>query len=63
MQDSIKRIIAENTSYKVDDMVYYNIRLEVFDSTNNFVGTVRQKIYWQTFLIVDPSYFLKILGG
>jgi hypothetical protein len=30
MQDSIKQIIAENTSYTVDDLVYDNVRLEVF---------------------------------
>ena len=30
MQDSIKQIIAENTSYTVDDLVYDKVRLEVF---------------------------------
>ena len=30
MQDSILRIIAENTSYTVDDLVYGNVRIEVF---------------------------------
>jgi hypothetical protein len=30
MQDSIKQIIAENTSYKVDDLVYGNVRIAVF---------------------------------
>jgi hypothetical protein len=29
LQDSIKRIIAENTSYIVDDLVYDKVRLEV----------------------------------
>jgi len=49
---------------KVDKDVVSFIKTNLgYNEVTSKFYSVRQKIYWQTFLIVDPSYFLKILGG
>ena len=58
--EQIEHIIFSKVDKDVVSFIKTNLGYN--EVTSKFYS-VRLKIYWETFLIVDPSYFLKILGG